>query len=207
MRLNSFLLVLLVSSASVASAANLKVRVKDGSGAPLPDQLIIVRSLDEPKEVFRVLSDKEGNTPEHDLVPGLYRLISTNPYGAWGTVIREFVIGFSPVSLDVQVPVEPTHGFGDRVPVHTLDYVPIHVRVWVVDDEGKPIPKALVLVRSFDLDFEHWYKTSDRGDVKIELPDPPITILGYWQGKLAVTELNDSQAASSSGKAITLKLK
>jgi|SRR5580658_2804288 hypothetical protein len=207
MRINRFLFALLVSAGTVASAANLKVTVKDGSGAALPDQLVIVCSLDESKEIFRVLSDKDGNAPEHDLVPGLYRLIVTDPYGAFQTVIKEFVVGFSPVLLDVKVPAAPTHGFGDRVPVHTLDYVPLRVRLWVVDGEGKPIPNASVLVRNLDLDFDHWYKTSVRGDIKVELPDPPITILAYWQGKFAVTELNDSEATAISGKAITLKLK
>lgn len=194
-------LVLLVSSQ--ASAAPLRLRVLDQTGAAFPDVLVIVKSLAGKGETFRVLTDQTGRVPERDLPSGLYRAIATCPYGICETKIIEFLVGDTPVELELKAEVSPTRGNVAIVGPSN------RMKVEVLDMQDKALPSAQVLVRDSNAEYEQWYKTNGEGEVEVELLGTTITFAVLYKG--AFTEETISTTAleklREEGKKLVIHLK
>jgi hypothetical protein len=106
----TLLAVLVMLDCSEASAAPLRLRVMDQTGAAFQNVLVIVKSLAGKGEIFRALTDQAGGVPERNLPAGLYRAIATCPYGICETKVSEFLVGDTPVELEVKAGVSPTRG-------------------------------------------------------------------------------------------------
>jgi hypothetical protein len=164
------------------TAVNLVVR--DESGAPLKDELVIVQNLDDPEhEIARALTDANGEIPILNLESGLYRAIATAPYGLWQTQVREFLVNDMPMRLMLMVQGMPTHGHGDIVTVGTEKMF-----VRVLDSDGHPAVGAAVLARDRDatLHLQRWYKTDQSGGATVEVVGSPLVLVVIF-GKTLVT--------------------
>jgi len=178
-------LVLLLST--LACAAPTSVCIVDGSGAPLKDVLVILKSLDNHYfDVSRQLTDEQGKTRSVELKHGLYRIIATTPYGVWKTTIREFLVGDEPINLKITADANPTHGLGDVISVGAD-----HAELQVLKADGSPAAGAKVLIRDRDatLSLERWYKMDENGKSKIELVGSPTVVVVVYDGKLMTTQL------------------
>jgi len=149
-------------------------KVEDGSGAPLENELVIVKNLDDhARELLRGLTDRNGDVPALDLQPGLYRVIAAYPYGEiWETQIREFLaVAGRPRQIVLTVSPMPTHGYGDVIPTPGPK-----ISLQVVDADGRAMQGAIVLVRDKDatLYLERSYETDAKGKAKIELVGAPL---------------------------------
>jgi hypothetical protein len=185
-------LVVLLLFCQLATAAAVKFRVLDGSGAPVKDVLVIVQNLSEHEaELLRVLSDADGNGGGRDLQSGLYRVIATTPFGLWQTTIKEFVVKSSPLELVLQIKPMPTHGYGDIVVVGTT-----WVDVQVLRPDGRPASAAELLVRDRDatLYTERWYKTDAEGRTKIELVSDPLVLIILYDDAIMTTDVSQRNA-------------
>lgn len=205
------LLFLLVAMQS--SATKLHIVVFDPTGAHLPDQLVIVTSLDTPKEVFRALSGPKGEVPDHDVAPGLYRAISTHPYGWWKTEVVEFIVGKTPASVELRIEPLGTHGFGDVVWVGPPRP---ELKLRFVDAAGNPAPMVSFLARDSEAQQYLWFRANDRGEETIRthdwgLLDPGggVTIVALWKDGLVKTVLTAEAMAAGrkSGKPVVIQLK
>jgi hypothetical protein len=195
-----------------ASATQLRIVVIDTSGAPLPDQLVIVRSLDTANEVFRALSNPNGKVFDHDVPPGPYQAISTHPYGSWETKVVEFLVGTAPTSLALRIQPTGTHGYGDVVWVGPRRP---ELKLKFEDAAGKPVPMVSFFVR--DREAQHWFwsKSNDRGEETFRSDDwqlvdsrGGVTIVSIWKARLVKTDLTAEAlaAAHKSGKPIMIEL-
>jgi hypothetical protein len=156
-----------------ASRGRITIKVEDGSGAPLMDDLVIVHHLDDPRrEVLRALSDNNGDVPVLDLQPGLYRLIATFPYSdIWETEIQEFLV-VKDRAKQIVLKIRPmgSHGYGDLIPKPGPK-----ISAQILTADGVPAFGASILVRDKDvtLSLLRWYKTDSRGGATIELVAAP----------------------------------
>jgi hypothetical protein len=195
--------VLVMLGCSEASAAPLRLRVMDQTGAAFPDVLVIVKSLAGKGEIFRALTDHAGGVPERELPGGLYRAIATCPYGICETKVSEFLVGDTPVELEVKVDVSPTRGNVAMVgPSNRL-------KLEVVDTQGRPAVSAEVLVRDSNAEFEQWYKTNGEGEADVE-PRGTTTTFVVLYNRTLTTETISSEAIQklrSEGKKIVIRLK
>lgn len=163
------------------------------AGEPIPDDLVIVESLDTYKELLRAVTDKSGNAPPVDLKPGLYRAIATAPYGLWETVVREFLVktGQTETQLVVTTSPKPTQDFwivkkgeGPSAYVH------------IVKADGSAAVGARVITRSRDLipDVGNSYQSDSKGWVTIDLTSKP-TVVVIVDGEILVTrEITDANS-------------
>lgn len=121
-----------------------------------------------------------------ELTAGTYRVIATTPYGLWETAIKEFLVTEQPVNLSLKVQPQPTHGFGDIVPLHRSK-----ADLQVITPDGAPASGAKVLVRdeSASLHLERWYKLDRNGRSKIELVASPTVLVIIYNGKLFTTQI------------------
>lgn len=170
-----------------AAPFSVTIKIEDGSGDALKDELVIVQDLNNREnELLRTLSDKQGCIPPFVLPSGLYRVIATAPYGLWETTVLEFLV-VDQKSTEVLVRVNPkaTHGFGDIVPTETNK-----AKLKVIGKNGHPADglKVLVRDRSATLHLERWYKTDSRGVAEIELVAEP-TVVVVCGDTLQATEL------------------
>jgi hypothetical protein len=199
----TFVAVLGLLVCSEASAAPLRLRVMDQTGAAFADVLVIVKSLAGKGEIFRALTDQTGGVPERDLPAGLYRAIATCPYGICETKITEFLVGDTAVQLELKVDVSPTRGNIARVGPSN------RMKVEVLDTQGKPVPSAQVLVRDPNAEYEQWYKTNGEGEADVEPLGTTITFAVLYKGVL--TEETISMAAieklRAEGKKLVIHLK
>jgi hypothetical protein len=183
-------LLALMVLASVVPHATLTLRVEDAGGAPLKDELVIVQNLDDhEREMFRALTDRDGNVPVPDLKPGLYRAIATAPYGLWETEIREFFVEDGhPFELVLYVQPMATHGNGDIVTIGLSE-----AELQVLDSAGSPVSGAWVVVRDRQatLYLERWYQTNAKGLATIELVGSPTVVVVAYQKTLATKEVSD----------------
>jgi hypothetical protein len=178
---------------SLISPAGVTVKVQDASGAPLKDELVIIQALSgRQHEVARALTNDEGDVPQLQLNPGLYRAIATAPYGLWETEIREFVVTDQSANIVLLVRPLPTSGFGDVVPVRA-SRAEVHVR----DSNGVPVAGANVLVRDKNatLSSEASFATNQAGVANVLLPGNPTIIVVYVGSKLA-TKTVDGKPSS-----------
>ena len=119
-------------------AAPTTVRVVDASGAPAKEVLVIVKAFGPNYfDDVRLLTDEKGIIPVLQLNPGTYQAIATAPYGLWETSVKEFLIEEKPVELTLTVWPQPTHGFGDIVPVSAH-----HCEIQVLTPAGSPASEA-----------------------------------------------------------------
>jgi hypothetical protein len=180
-----------------------RLRVLDQTGAAFPDVLVIVKSLAGKGEIFRGLTDQTGSVPERDLAAGLYRAIATCPYGICETKVTEFLIGDTPVELELKVDVSPTRGNVAIVgPSNRL-------KLEVLDTQGRPVTSAEVLVRDSNAEFEQWYKTNGEGEADVE-PRGTMTTLVVLYNRNLTTETISSAAVEklrSEGKKFVIRLK
>jgi hypothetical protein len=196
---NTILLLLIISVS--ASAATLRVKLVDQTGAGFNDVLVIVKSLEGRGEVFRALTNGAGSVPARELTPGLYRLIATCPYGICQTKVSEFLVSDRPVEIELTLKVLPTRGNG--VTIRPSDRMGIQV----VDTEGRAITAAEVLVRDSEAQNEHWYKTNSAGQVEVELPLGNVTLIVLHNGRLkeeTVTRASIDKAKAE-GKEIAIQ--
>jgi hypothetical protein len=160
------------------------IAVQDPSSAPLKNELVIVQNLDDhERELVRALTDDRGGIPAIELRPGVYRAIATAPYGLWQTTVREFLVGDTPVKLQLSVEPKPTHGYGDVVSVGNAK-----ISLHVVDAAGGPIAGASILVRDREATpyLERWYTTDASGNVEVEsVADPAVVVVIH--GKTLIT--------------------
>lgn len=174
----AFVAILVSLVSSQASAAPVRLRVMDQTGAAFPDVLVIVKSLAGKGEILRALTDQTGGVRERDLPAGLYRVIATCPYGICETKITEFLVADMPVELELKVDVSPTRGNVAIVgPSNRL-------KLEVVDGQGKPASLAQVLVRDSNAEFEQWYKTNDEGEADVEPRGTATTFAVLYKGTL-----------------------
>jgi hypothetical protein len=208
--ISTFLLTLL--AATQLSATQLHIVVLDSTGAPLPDQLVIVKSLDTPKEIFRAMSDSMGNVPDHDVALGLYRVISTHPHGWWKTEVAEFLVGKTPASIELRVQPMSPQGYGDVVWVGPRRP---ELKLRFSDTAGNPAAMVSFLVRDSEAQHWFWSKSNDRGEATFrsddwQLLDPRdgIAIVAIWKNRLVKTILTEEAmaAAHKSGKPIVVQL-
>lgn len=152
---------------------SIHVTVQDESGAPLPNALVIVESLNDRKESVRYLSDANGSTPAMTLKPGLYRVIATYPYGPWQTVIREFAFPDSSNGITLRIPAKPSDEFGEIIGA-PQDELMVEVPT------GEPLVGVPVLIRTKDATHEKWYRTGAKGEATISvIADPLIAVVLY----------------------------
>jgi hypothetical protein len=171
-----------VPQGKLRSAVN--IVVKDESGAPIQDELLILQDLnDHQREMGRALSDKNGEISTFNVGPGLYRAIATTPYGLWQTQVREFLVNDIPVQLELVVQPMPTHGNGDIVLVGAEKLL-----VTVLDSDRHPVVAATVLARDREatLYLERWYKTDQSGGAAVEVVGDPLVLVVIF-GKTLVT--------------------
>jgi hypothetical protein len=148
---------------------------------------VIVKSLAGKGEIFRSLTDQAGTLPERDLAAGLYRAIATCPYGICETRVTEFLVGDTPVEIELKVDVSPTRGNVAIVgPSNRL-------KLEVVDAQGKPAASAQVLVRDSNAEYEQWYRTDGEGDVDVEPRGSATAFVVLYKG--ALTEETASAAS------------
>jgi hypothetical protein len=155
------------------------VRTVDMSGAPFPNVLVIVGSLDGKGEIARYLTDQSGHTPPIPLDAGLYRLIVTCPYGLCRTAIHEFLGSNAPSEMVTKVDFNPPHANGE-VFVGTDK-----IRLVLLGHEGRPEVGAHVLIRDRSAKWEKWYVTDDQGSATVELVDDPAVLVIIWQNTLS----------------------
>lgn len=180
--------ILLFLLPTLCLAAPASFRVLDGSGAPVKDVLVIVKSLNSGYgDESRQLTDEQGRVRAVELTPGTYRVLATTPYGVWETTIREFLVNEQPVDLSLKVQPQPTQGFGDIVPLHSSK-----ADLQVITPDGNPTSGAEVLVRDErdSLYLERRYKLDENGKSKIELVGSPTILVIIYNGKLFTTQLS-----------------
>jgi hypothetical protein len=168
-------------------AAPMKIRVLDGSGAPVKDVLVIIKSLDSSyQDVSRQLTDDQGRINAVELRPGMYRAIASAPYGLWETKIREFLVASESIELTLMVQPTPTHGFGDIVTVGSS-----RLQLQVLTSDGLPASGARVLVRDKQatLHLERWYKLDNNGKADIELVASPTMLVIIHNGNICTTQI------------------
>ncbi len=171
-------------------AAPATFRVLDGSGSPIKDALIIVKSLDSGYgDVSRQLTDEQGEVHAVELKAGLFRVIATTPYGLWETAIKEFLVAERPVDLTLKLQPQPTHGFGDIVSLGNS-----RANLQVLRPDGIPASGAKVLVRDENatLHLERWYKLDDNGKASVELVGSPTVLVIIYSGTIFTTHLAQS---------------
>ena len=175
-------------------AAPTTLRVVDGSGAPAKDVLVIVKSFGQGYEdVSRHLTDEQGRVPTMDLQPGVYQAIATSPYGIWETSVKEFLVEDKSFELTLTVTPQPTHGFGDVVPL-----VNATVEVQIVASDGIPASDAEVFVRDKDatLYTERWYKMDKNGKGKVELVADQTVLVVIYAHRLFTTQLDSTKKSA-----------
>jgi hypothetical protein len=158
-----------------ATAAPLKIRVVDPSGAPFSKVLVIVKSLQGGGEVARDLTDSNGRVPVMEVGNGLYRIIATCPYGLCGTAVKEFSGERLPTELLVNVPIPSSDTNGELIGTPIL-------RVDLRFANGAPASGMHLLVRDQEAKWEKWYVADERGTATIELPDDPIVLVALYHG-------------------------
>jgi hypothetical protein len=157
----------------------LVVNVAGSDGKPVNNALVVVQDLDhQERESYRVLTDADGNTPSHDLPPGLYRAIATYPYSRWRPEIREFVVTNQPITIRLMLTKASR--------LDTLNVAIGRLSVHVVDAGGKPVTGAHVLVRDGDAtpQSEHWGTTDANGQTSLELTLEPSVLVVVYQNRV-----------------------
>ena len=168
-------------------AAQTKIRVEDAPGESLKDVLVIVKPLDSNSfNDIRQLTDEQGRVHPLDLKPGIYQAIATTPYGIWETSVKEFIVDNKPVDLTLSLSPQPTHGFGDIVPVRTSK-----TEIQVLTSAGTPASGAKVFTRDKNatLYLERWYTTDEQGKAKIEFRADPTVLVIMYDGKLCTISM------------------
>lgn len=174
----SLLLFALAVSPAGDAVSPLRVSVKDRTGAPFANVLLIVKSLDGGGERIRALSDASGEVPETHLSRGLYRIIATCPYGICETKVTEFLVGSDPVELGLTLDVRPTTG--------DVVLSDVKLQVAVVGPRDEPASKASVLARNSDATIEKWYVADKKGELLIDALSEPMTLAVSYAGRLEV---------------------
>lgn len=170
-----FLMVLILGGLPVSQS---RIQVLDESGAPFPNVLVIVKSLEGQGEIGRYLTDRSGQVPSIRFEPGIYRLIATCPYGPCKTTVRE-ILGsdLSPETI-LKIPMNPTDTNGmllNAPKIHLAlrrpanDVVTKNVKLLVRDPEAKS---------------EKWYTADAKGGVDVELPSDPATVVAIANGRI-----------------------
>lgn len=160
----------------VSNAKTTVIKVLDDGGAPFPEVLVIVKSLDEKREIARYLSGADGRTPAIQLGNGLYRVILTCPYGLCQTTIRELLGSNAPPELTLKAPGNPTDLHGQNI-----GGARIHL---VLEVPGGKALGAYVLVRDPEAFWEQWYVADKDGSADFELPCDPAVVVVVYQGKV-----------------------
>lgn len=168
--------VLILSFAHVGQCASATIRAADSIGAEsLPKVLIVVRSLEAKGEVGRGLTDANGLFTVPNLLPGLYQAIGLYPYGYWVPKVREFIVGDNDVAVELRL----TGSVIDEVPVSEHN-----TKVEVVDQNGKPVPGAVVLGRDLAAKYMKFNTTDAQGRATVTVPCGDAEIAVIYRGKI-----------------------
>jgi hypothetical protein len=171
--------------------SSVTIQVQSAGGAPVLNDLVIVKSVDKYADVLRALTDKNGNAPPVDLKPGLYRAITTDPYGLWQTAVREFLVKTGQTEMQVVVTTELEPLLNTVVVGKAAQ---AHVRVLQAD--GSAASSAKVMVRSRDLapNTERWYQTGANGSVAIDLTANPTVVVVVYGDILVTREITNENS-------------
>jgi hypothetical protein len=195
----------LVASTTIFAESTQQFRIKmvDPSGAPFPDVLVIVKSLETGQEISRALTTSAGTVPVADLSPGTYRIIATCPYGICATRVAEFLVEQRPLDMTVKLDVLPTQGNVWRVGS------PTSLQVMITDQMGLPVPSAEILARDPEAKHEHWYKTDAKGEADIKLEGSTTTVVVFHHDVVVERTISASAASdlAKEHKAFTVQLK
>lgn len=181
---------LLMLSSCPIYGTTLRIRTVDESGANFPNVLVIVRPLDFGSELFRALSNEQGNILPRDVDPGLYQIIAVCPYGICKATVEEILVESKPSQeLVFKVKLKPI-----------IDTVVIGVpqlNVQVEDNNGNPIVGLRILARNSEASFQRWYTTDPTGKIWGEFEGDPTVLVFYYKGKIVTREVREphSQAA------------
>jgi hypothetical protein len=146
------------------------ITIVDKSQVPLPNVLVIVRSLNTGHEIGRFMTDPSGKIPSIDFKNDLYRIIATCPYGPCATTIREYF----GVHLANSVVIE-----ADRRAGYAPQFVKVSrkVTLMIQDEAQTPVAGIAALVRTPDAAQETWYQSNSDGSVEIGLPQDNAVLL------------------------------
>ncbi|HEY1207167.1 MAG: hypothetical protein ABSH46_00925 [Bryobacteraceae bacterium] len=173
---SSSVIVVLLASVGLATAAPVRIRVTDPAGAEgLGKVLIIVQALNGKGEVSRNLSDSNGWAPAMQLPPEVYRVIATFPYGYWFTQVREFVVADSPVEIVLHM---------DGAVVERVQVPELEARVTVIDKDGKPAENAIVLGRDPEAIFHYWTTADANGHATVKIGVNGADIVAIYKGRV-----------------------
>jgi hypothetical protein len=138
-------------------ATPVDIRVLDKTKAGFQDVLVIVQSLPEKNEIFRMLTDANGNMPRHNFIPGLYRIIATCPYGPCETLVREILICQEDMKVDLILDLKPIIN-------ESWIYDPgSHLKIKILEADGSVSQGARIIVRDELALEEVWYITDTTG--------------------------------------------
>ena len=201
-------LVLSLSSVCVSEPQATRIRIIDSTGAPFPNVLVIIQSLDDRREIARYLTNSDGLVPPIQFGGGLYRIVLTCPYGLCKTSVYELLKTDIPASLTLTASVQPTDMNGRIVDA-------AKITILVVDNQDKPVPGAQVLIRDPEAKWNDWYTTSSDGKISVSLPFEPSTAVVLYQGKLwtvvvalkCASQTAQTCAAISESHNVVLRLK
>lgn len=177
-----FLAMMLLVVSPRGGTHGVRVRTVDASGAPFPNVLVIIRSLEGKGEIGRYLTDPSGRTPPIQMDGGLYRLITTCPYGVCQTAIHEFLGSNVPSEIVSTIYVNPSDLNGEIVGAP-------RVRLALLDSAGRPEVGAHVLVRDEAAKWERWYVTDRKGSATVELLADPSVLVVVYDNKLVSEEV------------------
>ena len=190
-------LLLFLTTPRLTLCSPIRIRVVDPTGAPIPNVLVILKSLDGQGEQFRALSGADGFVASVQGLPGLYQAIATSPYSYWKTAIKEFLVGNKPVLVELRVESLPTHGYGDKVVVGT------RINLTLLGSDGNPLPKTWIYVRDPLARLDLSVTTDAFGKATFELIGDPTVLIIVHDGRLQKEEISRRDvncASSATGK-------
>lgn len=177
---SSFLVMFFLSVWSGAHSTG--VRTIDASGAPYPNVLVIIKSLEGAGEIGRYLTDQDGRIPNVKLDDGLYQIITTCPYGTCRTAVHEFIASDVTSEITLKVELNPSDIGGEIIGAPKI-------QLTLVTPDGRPAAHARVFVRDQDATHEKWYIADDKAGVTIELVDDPSVLVIVYANQATIREI------------------
>ena len=98
-----------------ASAQTSIIQIDDGSGAPLPNALVIVKSLDRKEEIFRGLTNVHGKVSISPVKGKIFRIIASYPDSAFESAIIEATATEISRGITMSLAAEPSDKYGTFV--------------------------------------------------------------------------------------------
>lgn len=167
----------------LSARTNLEIRVKDASGAPLGNVLVIVRPLERAGAGSRLLADSSGLALFPPASPCIYQIIVTDPYGTWETVIREVIVSRAPTTQEISVRPLPTHGIGDTVVIAPS------AAIKVLNPSVQAAPNTDLYVRDQLALYSAWYRTDANGVAHISTFGDGTEVVAFRDNRISTLTL------------------